>query len=125
MKILKYQEKGKTRLEYPSIVKELSSDITTLASIPEPFQKFIDEARKSPNRAVSKEKATAEMSGYARSTLWRDVKAGLFPPPIKLSERSVAWVDAEVHATLAAKALNTRSQQKVDMKKFISELIAT
>jgi predicted DNA-binding transcriptional regulator AlpA len=98
---------------------------TNLESIPEPFQALINAARTSPNRAVIKEKVTAERSGYSRSTLWRDVKAGVFPPPIKLSERSVAWIDAEVHATLAAKALNTRSRQKVDLKRFVSLLIAT
>lgn len=28
---------------------------------------------------------------YSNTTLWRDVKAGRFPKPIKLSRRRVAW----------------------------------
>jgi len=110
MKVLKPQEKSEPPMSAP---------------LPEPFQNLINAARKSPNRGVSKERVTAEKSGYARSTLWRDVKAGVFPPPIKVSERSVAWIDEEVNATLAAKALNSRSKHRVDMREFVSQLIAT
>lgn len=33
---------------------------------------------------------------FSRATLWRRVKDGTFPQPIKLSERTTAWATAEV-----------------------------
>ncbi|MDA8095791.1 MAG: AlpA family phage regulatory protein [Betaproteobacteria bacterium] len=33
---------------------------------------------------------------FSRATLWRRVKDGSFPRPVKLSERTTAWPTAEV-----------------------------
>ncbi|EIN00391.1 phage transcriptional regulator [Paraburkholderia hospita] len=33
---------------------------------------------------------------FSRATLWRRVKDGTFPRPIKLSERTTAWPTAEI-----------------------------
>ncbi len=38
---------------------------------------------------------------FARSTLWRRVKDGTFPAPIKLSERVTVWRYADVMAWYA------------------------
>ncbi len=38
----------------------------------------------------------------AHSTLWRMVKTGQFPPPIKLSEKVTVWRSEEVSAWVAA-----------------------
>jgi prophage regulatory protein len=41
---------------------------------------------------------------FSAPTLWRKVKAGTFPKPIKLSERVTAWKVGEVRAWMAAQA---------------------
>ena len=40
--------------------------------------------------------------GFSATTLWRRVKRGTFPQPIKLSERVTAWRAEDVHAWMAA-----------------------
>jgi prophage regulatory protein len=41
---------------------------------------------------------------FSAPTLWRKVKAGTFPKPIKLSERVTCWKVGEVRAWMAAQA---------------------
>ena len=41
---------------------------------------------------------------FSASTLWRKVKAGTFPKPIKLSDRVTCWKVSEVRAWMAAQA---------------------
>lgn len=38
---------------------------------------------------------------FSAATLWRRVRAGAFPAPIKLSERVTAWKAEDVHCWLA------------------------
>ena len=45
-------------------------------------------------RMAEVKRRTAE----AESTIWEKIKRGEFPPPVKLSERSRAWVDHEIDA---------------------------
>ena len=40
--------------------------------------------------------------GFSATTLWRRVKQGTFPQPIKLSERVTAWRAEDIHAWMAA-----------------------
>ncbi|HEV7270724.1 AlpA family transcriptional regulator [Pseudoxanthomonas sp.] len=40
-------------------------------------------------------------TGLGRSTIWSLIAQGRFPRQVKLSERSSAWVDAEVDAWVA------------------------
>lgn len=43
--------------------------------------------------------ATKQIAGllpFSRATLWRRVKDGTFPQPVKLSERTTAWPTAEI-----------------------------
>jgi prophage regulatory protein len=41
---------------------------------------------------------------FSAPTLWRKVKAGSFPKPVKLSQRVTAWKVAEIRAWIAAQA---------------------
>ncbi len=41
---------------------------------------------------------------FSAPTLWRKVKAGTFPAPVKLSERVTAWNVGSVRAWLTAQA---------------------
>ncbi len=36
--------------------------------------------------------------GPGRSTIYKKVKEGTFPAPVKLSERAVAWRESEINA---------------------------
>lgn len=37
-----------------------------------------------------------QMTGKARSTLWRDINAGLFPVPRKIGRRRIAFLHSEI-----------------------------
>ncbi|MEO0882767.1 MAG: AlpA family phage regulatory protein [Pseudomonadota bacterium] len=42
------------------------------------------------------------LTGYkSRTTLWRRVKAGKFPPPVALSEHAVRWNSTHIHDYIA------------------------
>ena len=41
---------------------------------------------------------------YCRDHLRRKIRAGEFPEPVALSDRRIAWIEAEVDAWLAARA---------------------
>ena len=43
------------------------------------------------------------------ATLWRWVKAGKFPEPIRLSERVTAWEASKVNAWIEAQASEARA----------------
>lgn len=62
--------------------------------------------------------------GRAHSTLWRDVKLGKFATPIRIGDRAVGWLKAEVDAILEVRAISARSTKPINMKQFISALIA-
>ena len=36
------------------------------------------------------------ITSFSESTLWRKVKAGIFPKPVSLSERRVGWRESEI-----------------------------
>ncbi|WP_084598417.1 helix-turn-helix transcriptional regulator [Paraburkholderia atlantica] len=46
-------------------------------------------------------KQIAGLLPFSRATLWRRVKNGTFPAPIKLSERTTAWSTAEIRKWIA------------------------
>lgn len=35
-------------------------------------------------------------TGLSRTTVWRMVKAGTFPPPVKLSNRAIGWLRSDI-----------------------------
>ncbi|BBU68663.1 helix-turn-helix transcriptional regulator [Fluviibacter phosphoraccumulans] len=42
-------------------------------------------------------------TGYPRSTLYYQISKGTFPKPVKLGERAVGWIAAEVDAVIQAR----------------------
>ena len=44
-----------------------------------------------------------EVVGFSRATLWRRVKAGEFPAPIRLGSRAVGWYQREIDEWLASR----------------------
>jgi predicted DNA-binding transcriptional regulator AlpA len=100
------------------------SPVRELHSLTEPFMEIIDFALAVRDIEVLRIAQVSKKTGQAASTVWLATKEKLFPPPIKLSERSVAWISAEVNAVLAARILASRSGVKLDMRKFVALLIA-
>ncbi|TAM51528.1 MAG: AlpA family phage regulatory protein [Paraburkholderia sp.] len=67
---------------------------------------------------------TADKAGLGLSTLWREVALKRFAPPIRLSERRVAWLAHEVDAILEAKRLMSRVHgMRIDLCDFVAALI--
>ena len=66
-----------------------------------PDSAFIRESQlvQSPNRP-----GTPALLPFSAPTLWRKVRAGTFPKPIKLSERVTAWNVGTVRAWMTAQA---------------------
>ena len=48
-------------------------------------------------------------TGLSRSSLYRLIASGNFPPPIQLSENAVGWLATEVSAWIAGRVAATRS----------------
>jgi prophage regulatory protein len=47
--------------------------------------------------------AVERACGRKRSALYKDISAGLFPPPIRIGARAVAWARHELQAVAAAR----------------------
>lgn len=91
--------------------------------LPAEFLDLIHAARAGPNKRFMRVQSVAEKAAIGVSTLWRDVKRGTFVPPVRISSRNVAWVEAEIDALLAAKALMSRSGTTIDLVEFVIALI--
>ena len=50
----------------------------------------------SPGRRILRAKAVMARMGWSRTTLWRRVRAGKFPAPVKTGENINGWFDDEV-----------------------------
>ncbi|SDI07563.1 MULTISPECIES: AlpA family transcriptional regulator [Pseudomonas] len=48
-------------------------------------------------------KEVIDSTGLARSTIYKYIGEGTFPKPVSLGDRSVGWVDTEVHDWILAR----------------------
>lgn len=48
-------------------------------------------------------KEVIDVTGLARSTVYKYVTDGSFPKPVSLGDRSVGWVENEVHEWILAR----------------------
>lgn len=103
-----------------------SSAIWPTKLVPMPPEAFAIIARVhgTSDRRILRLQDTSKKTGRAPSTLWRDVKNGMFVPPIRIGERAVGWLEAEVDAVLEAQTISARSGNPIDIKRFVSLLIA-
>ena len=77
---------------------------TTFKAIPSIFEGLTDSAYVREAQLIqgsARSGATAPLP-FSSPTLWRKVKAGTFPKPVKLSERVTAWKVGDVRAWLLA-----------------------
>jgi prophage regulatory protein len=48
-------------------------------------------------------KEVMDLTGLARSTIYKLISGELFPKPISLGDRCVGWVESEVHDWIVSK----------------------
>lgn len=48
-----------------------------------------------------------KLVGRSRTSLWRDVRAGLFPPPIEIGVNAIAWEASTIDVWLASRPHRT------------------
>jgi prophage regulatory protein len=66
-----------------------------------------------PRRAIRIRK-TIDKTGLGSSSIWRLVRKGQFPAPIKLSPGCTAWFEHEIDAWLDAKGMKRAPQYVQD-----------
>ncbi|MFP4238959.1 MAG: helix-turn-helix transcriptional regulator [Rhodosalinus sp.] len=55
-----------------------------------------------PTQKLLKIRDVCERTALSRSTVYAKIRAGEFPPPVKLGDRAVAWRESDVLEWLAA-----------------------
>ncbi|SBW85136.1 hypothetical protein PVE_P0092 (plasmid) [Pseudomonas veronii 1YdBTEX2] len=48
-------------------------------------------------------KEVIDLTGLARSTIYKYIGEGTFPKPVSLGDRCVGWVDSEMHEWILAR----------------------
>lgn len=61
-------------------------------------------AAPSPAFKLYREKQLLTLLPFSKTTLWKMVREGKFPKPVKLSPRVTAWRESDVQAHLAQQA---------------------
>lgn len=56
-----------------------------------------------------------------KTDLYDKIKAGLWPPPVKLGVRTVAWIEHECDAVLAARV---RGENDDAIRELVAEMVA-
>ena len=57
---------------------------------------------------ILRRKQVEAQTGLSRSTLYDYIRAGRFPPPVRVGDRAVGWIEAEIDAWLAAQVERSR-----------------
>ena len=52
--------------------------------------------------------AVMDVTGLGRTTVYEQMAAGRFPKPIKLSERAVGWLEADIQNWIETKVLESK-----------------
>ena len=55
----------------------------------------------------------------SRSTLYKQIRQGVFPKPVQISDKSVAWIESEISRILDAKI---QGQEIEETRRLISVL---
>jgi prophage regulatory protein len=72
------------------------------------------------NYKIIRFEEAANMVGKGRSTLWHEIKQGKFIPPVSLGARTSGFIESEVQAMIAARALGMSADQ---IKDLIAKLV--
>jgi predicted DNA-binding transcriptional regulator AlpA len=92
--------------------------------LPKFYTDLIEGVRNSSSINTIKIRPAAQKVGGSVAGIWVAIKHGTFPPPIKVSARSIAFIEGELDALLAAKREMSRTHQAIDLRTFVSLLVA-
>ena len=87
-----------------------------------PYQKIIDKYREATGFQMLSSAQLAKKLCIGISTGWLRTQQKLIPPPIKLSARSVRWVEREIDALLEAQVLASRTGLRLNIRLFVDVL---
>jgi len=59
-------------------------------------------------------------TGKPRSTVYRDIKDGLLPPPVRIGDRASAWPDNEIDAVNQARLAGVSGEE---IKQLVAALV--
>lgn len=62
-----------------------------------------------------------ELTASARSTIYKNVHAGLITPAVRIGENSVAWPEHEINALVAARIAGKNDDE---IKALVTKLVA-
>jgi predicted DNA-binding transcriptional regulator AlpA len=62
-----------------------------------------------PPRRLEREAEVCRRTGRHRSSIWRDVRSGLMPLPVRIGLRSVAWYSDEIDEWISSRPRLRRS----------------
>ena len=68
------------------------------------------ENKRMMNTVLEREKSVLLRVGVGRSTLWRMMRQGEFPKPVKIGVKSIAWPSSEVDAWIKARIADSRKE---------------
>ena len=58
--------------------------------------------------AFLRRKQVQVRTGLARSTIYKQIKAGIFPKPVPLGARAVGWLESEINEWIADRVTKAR-----------------
>jgi prophage regulatory protein len=65
--------------------------------------------------------SVCDRTGRRRSSLYDDIKQGVFVPPVKIGEQAVGWPECEVDALVRARIAGL---DRVSIQCLVKELVA-
>ena len=74
------------------------------------------------NITLQRNKVVFKRRGRSRSSHYKDIEAGLFPPPIPIGDRAVATPDFEVDTMIAAQVAGKSPEE---LRVIVKELVAS
>jgi len=69
---------------------------------------------------LSRKPRIKDITGMSNTALHTQIKEGVFPPPISIGDRAVAFVDSEINAVLAARIAG---KSKDEIKVIVAHLV--
>ena len=85
----------------------MKRDVASRAFLKREAQMSIERFPTRTSPRIMRPKEVCEVRGTSRVQLWRDVKAGKFPPPIELGPNSIGWWDSVVYESIESSPRRT------------------
>jgi len=61
---------------------------------------------------ILREREVVNRTGLSRSTIWRYERSGEFPPRVRITERTMGWLESDVTTWIESKTLHAPDGRK-------------